>query len=92
MEQKSVKSNNMKAFAIVYQINGHWTTIYKLRSTNGKQALQTFIRHHWNGLKYDIKCFNFFGKVYFDADETLAMKWFAKKEGFATLVALEMMK
>lgn len=76
MEQKAVK-RTMKAFAIFYLINGHKTVIFKLRSTNGKQALQTFIRHHWNGLKYD------FIKA--------GMSWLAARKGFATLGAEELL-
>lgn len=76
MEQKTVKVNK-KAFAIVYFVNGHKTTIFKLASTNGKQALQTFIRHHWNGLKYD------YAKV--------CGTWVAVREGFASLIAEELL-
>lgn len=89
MEQKAVKSN-MKAFAIFYLINGHKTVIFKLRSTNGKQALQTFIRHHWNGLKYDFK------KVSFDLSSIIPgigfsyNGWVAFQEGFVSLFTEEL--
>ena len=95
MEQKAVKSNRMKAFRIFYISNGVITTIYKLKSTNGKQALQTFIRHHWNGLKYDMR------RV--DEKDRNEIEWFLDRyeycnpdwvaigpEGFATLFSEEL--
>lgn len=87
MEQKAVKRTK-KAFAIFYIVNGQKSVIYKLTSTNGKQALQTFIRHHWNGLKYEFKKFSFDMSIIspvFSYDG-----WIAKREGFATLFTEEL--
>ena len=91
MEQKAVKSNK-KAFRIFYVSNGFVTTIFKLKSTNGKQALQTFIKHHWNGLKYE------FAKVdeyILDELKNICLvpvnpSWYAECEGFATLFSEEL--
>ena len=89
MEQKDVKSNRMKAFRIFYISNGFVTTIFKLKSTNGKQALQTFVKHYWNAKKYNIRRVEFS-----DIDEIVSTadcfggvnpSWVAELNGFASL-------
>ena len=94
MEQKSVKSNK-KAFRIFYISNGFVTTVYKLKSTNGKQALQTFIKHHWNGKQYDLRRIGAYElnelEHIVEYPYEVNPSWYAVCEGFATLFSEELL-
>lgn len=89
MEQKAVKRTK-KAFAVFYIVNGQKSVIYKLTSTNGKQALQTFIRHHWNGLKYEFKKLNLDLCVGLPGIGFSYTGWVAYRDGFAALLTEEL--
>lgn len=94
MEQTTVKSNKMKAFRIFYISNGYVTTIFKLRSTNGKQALQTFIRHFWNQQKYNLRRVDLIDLCEIDStadyEGNMNPCWMATLDGFATLFSEEL--
>lgn len=93
MEQKAVQSNRKKAFRIFYISNGFVTTIFKLKSTNGKQALQTFIKHFWNGKKYELSRVDeecVLRNLNYVNNFSLNPSWCAELEGFATLFSEEL--